>query len=209
VLELRLSKMKITDRENRLPIIETRRLVFRDIRIEDISDAYIAWVNNPETTRYLEIRFQELTLNKIKEFIQSRLDNITTIKHFGIYDQNGTRLVGNISANINIHHKSADISYVIGHPEANGKGYATEAVHSIVYYLFNHCDIEQIWAGYYEGHEGSARVLQKNGFSIQGRVKKQLINHTGKRVDHIYVGLLPEDFQPDENLLGKLPVEIY
>jgi RimJ/RimL family protein N-acetyltransferase len=200
--------MKITDRENRLPIIETRRLVLRDIRIEDISDAYIVWINDPETTRYLEIRFQEQTLGKIKEFIQSRLDNITTVKHFGIYDQGGTRLVGNISVNININHKSADISYVIGHPEASGKGYATEAVHVIVYYLFNHCDIEQIWAGYYGGHEGSTRVLEKNGFTVQGRVKKQLIDYTEKRVDHIYVGLLPEDFQPDENLLGGLPAGI-
>ncbi len=208
MLELGIPKMKITVRENRLPIIETTCLVLRDIRIEDISDAYIAWVNDPETTRYLEIRFQEQTLENIKKFIQSRLDNITTVKHFGIFDQECTRLVGNISANININHKSADISYVIGHPEASGKGYATEAVHAIVYYLFNHCDIEQIWAGYYGGHEGSARVMEKNGFTVQGRMKKQLIDYTGKRVDHIYVCLLPEDFQPDENLLGELPAEI-
>ena len=200
--------MKITNRENRLPIIESKRLVMREIRLEDISDAYIAWVNNPETTRFLEIRFKKQTQEMIRDFIQSRLDNITSVKHFGIYDEGGNRLIGNISANINTNHKSADISYVIGHPEVSARGYATEAVHTLVYYLFKFCDVEQIWAGYYGGHDGSARVLEKNGFTVQGRVKKQLIDFLGDRVDHVYVGLLPEEFQPDENLLGKLPPEI-
>lgn len=200
--------MKITLRENYLPIINTERLILRDIAIGDISYSYIQWINDFETTKYLEVRFQKYTRDDIERFIKSRLADIVNVKHFGVYDNNGSRLIGNVTANIKIHHKSADISYIIGHPEANNKGYGTEAVHCVVYYLFNYCDIEQIWAGYYEGHFGSEKVLSKNGFTVQGRLKKQLIGCDNKRVDHIFVGLLKCDFKPYENLLGRLPPQI-
>lgn len=200
--------MEIILRNPKLPVIKTSRLVLRDIRIEDISDAYMAWINDPETTRFLEIRFYKHSRKDVEAFIQSRLDNTEKVKHFGIYDNNGERLIGNVSANINVHHKSADISYVIGHPDASGMGFATEAVHAIIYFLFKHCGIEQIWAGYYAGHDGSARVLEKNGFSVQGCIKKQLTDNEGNRVDHIIVGLLPEEYIPLEKYLGKLPPAI-
>ena len=197
--------MEITKRKDKLPIIETARLLLRDIRVKDISDNYLAWINDPETTQYLEIRFEPQTRTKVEAFIQSRVENVKNVKHFGIYDDNGSRLIGNVTANINARHKSADISYIIGHPDAMGKGYATEAVHAVVYYLFHLAGMEQLWAGYYQSHTASAKVLAKNGFTVQGCVKKQLLNHKGEREDKIYVGLLPDDFTPNPELIGPLP----
>ncbi len=194
--------MKITERTGRLPILATKRLILRDIRVEDISDAYLAWINDPETTKHLEIRHRKHSREDAEAFIKSRLEDIENVKHFGIYDQDGTRLVGNISANINHLHKSADISYIIGHPGAQGKGYATEAIHAIVYYLFRHAGIGHVWAGYYAGNKASARVLEKNGFTVQARIRKKLINHKGEREDHIIAAILPEEFQPNASLLG-------
>lgn len=200
--------MQIIFRGSRLPIIKTRRLVLRDIEIRDITPEYIRWLNDPEVTKYLEIRFVPQTKEKVREYIQSALEDTRNKMHFGVYDKGGERLVGTVTLpHIDWDHYSADISFVIGHPEASGKGYATEAVHGVIYYVFRECKIVKFWGGYYQDHVQSENVFRKNGFQIEGRVKKKLINYKKQRVDHIIEGLLSEDFKPDEKLLGKLPPE--
>ena len=201
--------MKITLRGSKLPIIMTSRLVLRDIEVGDISSDYINWLNNPEVNQFLEVRFVKQTRETVEEYIRSRLADTVNSKHFGVYDEDGTRLVGTVTFPvINWHHYFADLSFVIGHPDAGGKGYATEAVHGALYYMINHCEMYYIWAGYYEGHLASAKVLAKNGFQVEGRFRKKRINAKGVRVDNILTGLMCEDFVPDANLLGTLPPEL-
>ena len=198
--------MEIIFRGTRLPIIKTRRLVLRDIKIRDITSEYLNWLNDPEVTKYLEIRFIPQTKEKIIEYVQSALEDTRNKMHFGVYDKGGARLVGTVTLpHIDWNHYFADISFVIGHSEASGKGYATEAVHGVIYYVFRECNIVKLWGGYYQGHEKSADVFRKNCFRIEGRFKKKLINYENLRVDSIAEGLLSEDFVPDERLLGKLP----
>ena len=198
--------MEIIFRGNRLPIIKTKRLILRDIEIRDITSEYIGWLNNPGVNRYLEIRFIPQTKEKIIEYVQSALEDIRNKMHFGTYDKDGERLVGTVTLpSINWNHYFANISFVIGHPEASGKGYATEAVHGVIYYVFRQCKIVKLFGGYYQGNEKSANVFKKNGFQIEGRFKKKVINYKNLRVDGIAEGLLSEDFVPDESLLGQLP----
>lgn len=199
--------MKIIFREPKLPIIASERLILRDIQLDDISPEYIAWLNNPDINKYLEIRFSEQTEETVKKFIESNLDDTVSRKHFGVYDNDGKRLVGNVSAHLDLNHKSAHISYIIGHQDAMGKGYATEAVHAVVYFLFNYCDVEEIAAGFYGAHKESGKVLEKNGFTVQACLKKRLIGPDGNRVDLMIAGILPEQFKPDTMRLGQLPPE--
>lgn len=198
--------MEITHRDPKLPIIRTRRLVIRDIEVKDISHEYVAWLNNHEVNKYLEIRFVEQTRQRVEDYIRAKLKDTRSSKHFGVYDHEGSRLVGTVTLpTIKCNHFSSDISFVIGHPDAQGKGYATEAVHGVIYYCFKHSGIVKLLAGYYDGHTGSAKVLAKNGFREEGRLVKELIDYRGKRVDHVLVGLMAEDFVPEEKLLGGIP----
>jgi len=201
--------MKIILRDNRLPIIKTKNLVLRDIELQDISVEYIEWLNDPVVTRYLEIRFVPQTKDKVIEYVQSALKDIRNKMHFGVYDKGGRRLVGTVTLpHIDWNHYFADISFVIGHSEASGKGYATEAVHGVVYYVFRQCKLVKLYGGYYQGHENSANVFRKNGFRTEGRISKKFIDYKNQRVDHIIEGLLSKEFKPDEKLLGKLPPKI-
>jgi len=200
--------MEIINRKMRLPVIKTKRLVLKDITLDDISNDYINWLNNPDINKYLEIRFTPQTFETVREYVKDKLNNTIYTKHFGIYDQNGNRLVGTVTLpHINTHHSYADISFVVGHQNAQGKGYATEAVHAVTYYMFKKCGLVKLWAGYYEDHKASAKVLKKNGFRVEGKLRKQYINHEGNRVDHVLVGLLSEEFKVDRGLIGPLPSE--
>jgi len=190
-----MNEIIIIDRGEKLPIIRTKRLILRDIEVKDISPEYIKWLNDPEVTKFLEIRFVPQTKERVKKYIEEKLKNTKDTKHFGVYDNDGTRLVGTVTLpKINWNHYYADISFVIGHPDAQKKRYATEAVHGVVHYVFTYCGLKKLWAGYYSGHIASARVLEKNGFKVEGRLIKKFINYKDERVDQIIVGLLAEDY---------------
>jgi RimJ/RimL family protein N-acetyltransferase len=185
-----------------LPVLQTKRLLLRGIDVNDITPEYIQWLNDPDVTRFLEIRFVPQTPERVREYIVAKQADSDHSQHFGVFDQNGSRLVGTVTLPaINWNHKFAEISFVIGHPEAQGKGYGAEAVYAVTQYAFQKCGLEKLYAGYYDGHVASAKVLTKNGFQVEGRIRKKFINREGIRVDHIIVGLLASDFQVNPTYL--------
>lgn len=196
ITNILLNNVNICKRPNNLPILQTSRLTLREININDITDEYVNWLNNPEINKFLEIRFTHQTRKSVEEFVLAKLSDIRSSMHFGIFDLNGSRLVGTVSlSSILQEHQTSDISFIIGHPEAQNLGYASEAVHAVTHFSFTQGNLVKLFAGYYDGHLGSAKVLAKNGYKIEGRIKEKYINHEGKRVDHIIVGLLSSEYQ--------------
>ena len=172
------SNLKIHNTKEGWPIIETRRLVIKLLQVRDITERYVEWLNNPSVNQYLEVRFHPQTLDSVSRYVQSGIEQSHTSKHFGVFDLGGKRHVGTVTLpKIDWHHLSADISFVIGVQEVMGKGFATEAVHGVCFYMFYECELEKLWAGYYKEHTTSARVLEKNGFRIEGCLEKKYINN--------------------------------
>lgn len=198
--------MEIILRGNRLPIVKTRRLVLRDIELQDISQEYVEWLNNPAVNEFLEIRFVPQDPERVRAYVESKLRDTRNTKHFGIYDQKGRRLIGTVTLpHIDWNHSFADISFVVGYPGLQGKGYATEAVHGVAYYMFRECGLAKLWGGVYGGHLASEKVFLKNGFQVEGRVRKKYVNRRNVRVDWVLMGLLADDFVENPDYLGALP----
>jgi RimJ/RimL family protein N-acetyltransferase len=77
--------------------------------------------------------------------------------------------------------KSVEIGYWLG--EAYwGRGIATEAVRALTDYAFTSFDICRIFAGVYEWNPASMRVLEKAGYTLEGRLKKS-VTKDGKTID--------------------------
>lgn len=53
-------------------------------------------------------------------------------------------------------------------PDAEGRGYTTEAVGGLVRWAFSHAGVERVLAHTFERHLGSRAVLRKNGFVLAG-----------------------------------------
>jgi RimJ/RimL family protein N-acetyltransferase len=169
---------------------------------QDITDDYLHWINDPEVTRFLEVRFSAQSRSDLVEYVKSNLDPANKSLHLGVFDQEGSRLVGTVTFHsMDEHHLSACISFVIGHPEARRKGYGSEAVHAATHYMLNVRGFLKLWGGYYEGHIASEKIFLKNGYRIEGRLKQKLVDYQGNRVDHMLVGICKNDFVPDKILL--------
>lgn len=71
----------------------------------------------------------------------------------------------------NIHCKAAELGYYIGE-EFWGKGIMTEAVRLACKHVFDNTDIVRIYAEPFAENVGSCRVLEKNGFVLEGIMHK-------------------------------------
>ncbi len=88
-----------------------------------------------------------------------------------------------------IYKKTIEIGYFIGEPFW-GKGIATEAVAKLLLYIPQHFDIIRISAEVFEHNKASMRVLEKNGFYLEGIRKNAVIKNNIVMNDYVWVKLV-------------------
>ena len=88
------------------------------------------------------------------------------------------KIVGNISVEQkdDVYRKDAEIGYSLLQEESS-KGIMTEAVRQICDIAFQELDIIRITGLVYEPNIASRRVLEKNGFILEGMMKNAVIKN--------------------------------
>jgi RimJ/RimL family protein N-acetyltransferase len=107
--------------------------------------------------------------------------------------KDGGEMIGAVGADsfkLGASHR-AEIGYWLATPYW-GRGIMTDAVRAYVRYAFGELNVLRLTAHVLEFNVGSARVLEKNGFKLEGRLRKHF--RKGERLhDAYYFGLLRED----------------
>jgi Acetyltransferases, including N-acetylases of ribosomal proteins len=98
--------------------------------------------------------------------------------------------VGADSFEVGASHR-AEIGYWLARPYW-GQGIMTDAVRAYVQYAFDELKLLRLTAHVFESNVGSARVLEKNGFKLEGRLRKHFRKEE-KLYDAYFFGLLKED----------------
>lgn len=86
-----------------------------------------------------------------------------------------------------IHRRTAEVGYWLGQPFW-GRGIATAALGRIVEFAFGEFDLVRLQALVFEYNSRSARVLEKNGFSLEGRLVNG-VTKDGRTVDALLYAL--------------------
>jgi [ribosomal protein S5]-alanine N-acetyltransferase len=100
------------------------------------------------------------------------------------------KLAGGIGLILNgdVYIKSAEIGYWVA--EQNwGKGIATEAVRQMTEYAFYYFDLVRLYAEVFETNKASMRVLEKNGYYLEGVRRKAVFKNNILMDDYIWVKL--------------------
>lgn len=175
--------------EKNIEIKVCDNICLKTLSENDVSLDYLNWLNNYEITKFTEQRFLTHTLQSVKSFVN---DNYYSQKFllFGIFFKK--EHIGNIKLGpIRLEHLSAEISYIIGEKKFWGRGITSKCVGAVVDFAINKLNLKKINAGYYENNLGSAKVLKKCGFVIEG-IRHSDIIFENKRIKSILVGYIPD-----------------
>jgi ribosomal-protein-alanine N-acetyltransferase len=117
--------------------------------------------------------------------------------NFTLAVANDIELIGGIGAipYDDVHRFCAEVGFWLGEPYWN-KGIISGALKIFCNFLFANSDFNRLTANVFEGNEASRRVLEKNGFILEGKQCKSVFKEN-KFVDQYIYGLLREDFKYD------------
>ncbi|TAK53688.1 MAG: N-acetyltransferase [Bacteroidetes bacterium] len=85
-----------------------------------------------------------------------------------------------------IYRRTMEIGYWLGE-EHWGKGIMTDAVQGITEYGFANFDVCRIYAGVFDTNIGSIRVLEKAGYQLEARLRKNITKNEQPVDELIYV----------------------
>ena len=173
--------------------LSSERLLFRTLTEHDVTERYVAWLNDPEVNRYLETRFALQTLDSCSQFVAA-MNRDPNSHLFGIFEKHNDRHIGNIKLGfIKPHHGSGQLSLLIGEKSCWGAGYATESVRRLTGWGLTELGLERVEAGCYDENLASLRAFLKVGYSIEGYFRKS-VAIDGRRIGCFWMGILRSEF---------------
>lgn len=184
-MPLNLKELKQLDLRLKGPRLELRPVV-----ASDANNIYLSWLNDSEINQFLETRWHRQDLESILAHIKkiNQSPNEVLLK---ILIADSHEHIGNIKVGpINIHHGSSELSYFIGAKNHWGNGFASEAISLCINFGFEVIGVHKFLAGCYELNIGSKRALEKVGFELEGRWKKQIRDAGGQWQDHLWYGII-------------------
>lgn len=163
-----------------LPILTTARTIITPFTAEHLTDAYVAWLNDPEVVKYSRQRFQTHTKDSCRAFFRS-FEN--SASHFSAILSKG-RHIGNISTSVNREDNIADISLLIGAKEIWGQGYGAEVWGAVMSALFDK-GLRRVTGGCMADNAGMIHVFQKTGM-VPYYVRSGYFLRDGHLVDSVH-----------------------
>lgn len=153
-------------------LLETPRLRLRDFTADDWP-AVFAYQRDPRYLRLYE--WADRTPEEVKAFVQMFIDQQQAEPRTRFQLAVTLRDTGELIGNCGIRRASpdaheAEIGYELS-PDHWGRGYAGEAVAEIVRFGFAELGVHRIFAWLVADNLASARVLEKNGFQLEGRLR--------------------------------------
>lgn len=146
--------------------IETKRLILRNIYENDAYSMFETYCHDEMVTKYITWyphKTVDFTKQRLKEKILPQIDNPHFLVLAITMKNNESYVIGEISMT-SLGHNRVEIGYVIGRDYWQ-QGIVSEAAQAFCEYIFNHFDIETIYACIDNENIASKRVLEKNGFT--------------------------------------------
>ncbi|MED4695835.1 GNAT family protein [Peribacillus frigoritolerans] len=168
------------------PILETERLILREVTKEDAEGIFACFSNNNVTRYYGQETLQNIEqAEKFVDFFSKNYDEKRGIR-WGIERKETKGIIGTIGFNAWLpKHKRAEIGYEI-HPEHWRKGYTSEAISKVLSYGFDVMDLTRIGAVVFIDNEASNNLLTKIGFQKEGVLKKYMYQNGEAHDTYVY-----------------------
>lgn len=158
-------------------------VVLRPFTVADITDEYLAWLNDDRVTRFSNQRFR----THDRETSLSYLTGFTGTPNLflSVRQIDGDRAIGTMTAYRAVEHGTVDVGIMIGNPTAWGRGWGSEAWLTLTSALLALPDIRKLTAGCAAPNRGMIRLMERSGMTHEAtRGAHEIIE--GTPVDLVY-----------------------
>ena len=152
-----------------------------------ITQKYIKWFADDEMVRYSDQQYEKITYETQQKYVIYCLENTNT-DLYGIFDHDTH--IGNIRIiGLNSFHHVGEITYMVGDKNYRGKGVGSFAISEMIKEARSYYKLHKLSASVAHLNFARTKILEKNGFLLEGVRIKHLIY--GKRYcDQLDYGLI-------------------
>ena len=174
--------------------IESDRLTLRPFCYTDDNDMLAYWVSDPKIqSLYSEPTYT--TKEEVKELLDKYISSYERNDYYrwAIIEKESDICIGQIAIFL-VDNKNhfCEIEYALG-SKFHRKGYATEAVKSILDFSFNYVSFHKVQVCHKEGNIASQGVIGKCNFTYEGTLR-DFFYMEGKYVNRLYYSMLRDEY---------------
>lgn len=172
-------------------MIETGRLILRDV-VPDDFEAIHAYGADPEVVQFVPWgpNTEQVTRDFVEKTIEQQGASDRSDFVFAVVPRGEDRLVGTVGIYADGH--QAMLGYAFDR-SVWGRGYASEAALVMVEMAFDVLGLQRVWAACDPANTASARVLQKCGMVLEGRLRHDT-DIRGELRDTLVWGILASEW---------------
>lgn len=152
--------------------LHTKRLYLRKMKATDASSLFHIW-SDPDVTKFMNV--SNFTNERQAIEMIELLDGLARANEairFSIIEVESTKIIGSCGYNsLDFEHAKAEIGYDLA-KVFWGKGYAAEAINSLVEHAFTTLALNRIEAKVHPENVNSIKVLQKLNFIFEGTLRQ-------------------------------------
>jgi len=173
------------------PFLVGERIYLRPLDIDDLERCQ-RWINNPEITATLTMRFP-MSKSQEESWISSHYKDQSNIP-LAIVVRNDDQHIGNCGLHsIDYVNRFAEFGIMLGEKSKWGKGYAPEAGRLIIDYGFKQLAMHRIYLHVYSHNKRAQRAYEKLGFIPEGILRESYFRD-GRYYDTIIMAILASEW---------------
>ena len=179
----------ITLNFNPFPVLETERLLLRNITAADVNEMFVLR-SSPDMMKYIA-RPLQTTIEETHAFIKNIHDGIESLDfiNWAVTLKTDNKLIGTIGFyRMQKEHDRAEVGYML-HPDFQKKGIMQEALTETIKYGFEQMNLHSIEAVIDPRNQSSENILLRNNFVKEAHFKENYL-FEGAYLDSAHYSLL-------------------
>jgi [ribosomal protein S5]-alanine N-acetyltransferase len=174
--------------------LEGQQIYLRAITMNDVTESYLSWLNDEETTRGLASGVFPSNIEELKKFVEGVISNRNVVM-LAICDQLNNEHIGNIKLdNFDWVSRTCELGLLIGNKKYWGKGIGYEVCQLTLNYAFTDLNIRKVSLAVYANNPAAIKLYEKLGFQKEGALRKHIFE-SGQYFDKYYMGIFKEELQ--------------
>jgi len=167
-------------------ILQTQRLTLRPIRVEDATALYQAR-GDADVMRYWDWQEQE-SVEQVRDILTAHIPehgDESMLWWVAALSPDGPAIGECDLSEIDRHNRRAEVGFLFTKAYW-GQGYAREAMERVIAYGFGELGLERLWARFHDGNTASQRLLERLGFTYEGRLRAHVVRDGARRDCFVY-----------------------